>query len=393
MEILFVSHKFPPAVGGMEKQSFELVEGMRQHCKVHRIVYDGTGNKVIFFLRLRRRIVQMCQANPGINVIHFNDALLATCCLWHRGYEHLKRTVTIHGLDIVFPSSIYRKYILPKFNRFDHFIAVSRATADHAIEFGIAAEKVSVISNGVNQIIGTSDNISHSKSYILQQYGIRHDQRILLAMGRPVRRKGFSWFIREVVPKLKGSFIVLLVGPFDRQPKIVERVLSVLPEGIRQKIMLFLGFGSDAGAIRALLSDPEIARRVMHLGRLPEEKKLAILAYADAFVMPNVHVEGDMEGFGLVCLEAALAGTTVFAANIDGIPDAIQSEKNGYLLSSGEADIWATQLNKLIENPENFKARNNLFQQFTVETYSWEKMAESYYKLFISLDRRSAHAG
>ncbi|MDR1601380.1 MAG: glycosyltransferase [Tannerella sp.] len=52
----------------------------------------------------------------------------------------------------------------------------------------------------------------------------------------------------------------------------------------------------------------------------------------DAFLMPNIPVEGDMEGFGLVCLEASACGTLVFAADIDGIPDAVRNGKNGFLL-------------------------------------------------------------
>ena len=385
MEILFVSHKFPPAVGGMEKQSFELINGMQQHCKVHRIVYKETDNRVVFFLRLRSNILQMCRENPGINTIHFNDALLATFCLWHKGYEHLKRTVTLHGLDVVFPSELYRKYILPKFNKYDHFIAVSRATASHAITFGIAADKITVVSNGVDQTTGYSGSFCRSKSEILKKYDIDPDRRILLAMGRPVARKGFSWFIREVVPKLSGSFTVLIVGPFDKQPGIVEKLLSVLPDNWCQKIMLFLGFGSDAGAIRSLLNDTRFDGVVRHLGRLREGEKLLILKSSDAFIMPNVQVDGDMEGFGLVCLEAALAGATVFAADIDGIPDAIQPGKNGFLLPGGDAEIWATELNKLIANPEKFSSQNKMFQQFTADNYGWEKMVKAYYALFLSL--------
>ena len=41
MSILFVSHKYPPATGGMEKQSFELIQGIAQHQKIFKIVYTG----------------------------------------------------------------------------------------------------------------------------------------------------------------------------------------------------------------------------------------------------------------------------------------------------------------------------------------------------------------
>ena len=57
MEILFVSHKYPPSVGGMEKQSYELINGMAAHARVHTIVYTGTGGKFQFLWTLRKKIL------------------------------------------------------------------------------------------------------------------------------------------------------------------------------------------------------------------------------------------------------------------------------------------------------------------------------------------------
>ena len=382
MEILFVSHKYPPAVGGMEKQSFELITGMQRHCKVHRIVYEGNGSLLMFFLGLRRNILKTCKAHPEISVIHFNDALLATFCLWHKGYEHLKRTVTLHGLDVVFPSQIYRKRIFPKFNSLDLMIAVSRATADQAIAMGIDPAKVVVIKNGVDTNIAHLDGLPDAMPELLAKYAIPAGRKLLVAVGRPVRRKGFSWFIREVVPKLDPRFFVLLIGPFDREQGLFERFLSFVPGKLREKVMLFLGFGSDAAAIRSLLAEPGFGNTVKHLGRLPAKDKEVILQAAEAFVMPNIHVEGDMEGFGLVCLEAAIAGALVFAANVDGIPDAIKNGQNGFLLPSQNAQVWADELNALIDNVETFAKQKKAFQAFTVSNYGWDIMVKTYYERF-----------
>ena len=48
-------------------------------------------------------------------------------------------------------------------------------------------------------------------------YGIDlKGKTILTALGRPVKRKGFSWFIENVLPKLEGNFVLLIIGPFDK---------------------------------------------------------------------------------------------------------------------------------------------------------------------------------
>lgn len=385
MEVLFVSHKFPPAIGGMEKQSYELITGMDQYCKVHRIVYEGNGSVLGFFFSLRKRIVRICKENPGISVIHFSDGLLTAFCSWHKGYGHLKRTATLHGLDVVFPSKIYHKYILPRFNRLDKLIAVSTATANRAMALGIDPDRLTVIPNGVDtQLTREAEHPEIAK--VLEGFNIHYQgQCIFVAMGRPVRRKGFSWFIENVVPLLRGDFLLLLIGPFEREPTKNERFLSVLPKGFSEKLMLFLGFPSDRARIRELLPDPKVASSVKHLGRLPSEQIKVILTSANGFVMPNIHVEGDMEGFGLVCLEAAMSGLPVFAADIDGIPDAVRHEKNGYLLPAAKPQAWADRLNEAIANPEQDKKQGKAFRQYTIENYNWDKMVKTYYQLFLSL--------
>jgi len=304
MEILFVSHKYPPAVGGMEKQSFELIQGMKRFTKVHTIVYEGGESKLRFFWMLRKRILQTCSENPGITAIHFNDGLMAAICAGHTGYEHLLRAVTLHGLEVVFPNRLYQRFILPRFNRFDLIIAVSQATAAACIARGLSPEKVVVIPNGVDAALADTVQRPDFKQFMLKKYHLDvQDCHILVAMGRSVRRKGFSWFIQQVVPELKGNLIFLMIGPFRRQPGGFEIFLRYLPAFLRHQIALFAGFPTDEATIRQLLERPEWQDKVRHLGKLPFEDIRQILAAADAFVMPNIPIEGDMEGFGLVCLD------------------------------------------------------------------------------------------
>lgn len=106
------------------------------------------------------------------------------------------------------------------------------------------------------------------------------------------------------------------------------------------------------------------------------------IAASDAFLMPNTPIEGDMEGFGLVCLEASMAGVVVFAAAIDGIPDAILHGKNGFLLAPAQVGEWAEQLNHLIKDPSTYSYYKEKFQQYTASHYGWDNMVRSYYQLF-----------
>jgi glycosyltransferase involved in cell wall biosynthesis len=83
----------------------------------------------------------------------------------------------------------------------------------------------------------------------------------------------------------------------------------------------------------------------------------------------------DMEGFGLVALEAAVMGKIVLVSDLEGMKDAIINGKNGYRIPSGNAQMWADAIHHHIENHtltgEDIKA-------FTTQNYSWEKMCRAY---------------
>lgn len=382
MEILFVSHKYPPATGGMEKQSFELINGMKSLARVHHIVYEGSGSRVRFFMSLNRRIKEVIKAHPGITVIHFNDGLLAAASLLHGGYGKLKRTATLHGLDVVFPVLFYQKLIFPLFNRFDLLFAVSRATAEACIRRGISAEKVIVVNNGVDPKIRSITGYAQMEALLKTKYGIHAGgKKILVAMGRPVRRKGFSWFIREVMPALNEDFILLLLGPVQDRESGDARMLRHLPRFLRNTAALFLGYPSDEAEIVRLLEEKR-ELQVFRLGKAPLEEVIDLLSHADAFVMPNIEVKGDMEGFGLVCLEAAMCGTRVFAASSGGITDAIIPDVNGFLLPSGDAEAWIYTLLQLKTAPENFTLTPHQIIANTTERFTWEKMTKAYFHHF-----------
>lgn len=389
MEILFVSHKHPPTTGGMEKQSYELISKMKSLCTVHQLVYKGVGSKFLFFLRLQKAIRKICDQHPAIAIIHFNDALIASfyqLFLAKEKNNQIKYAVTLHGLDVVYPSQLYRKFIFPRLNHFDLIVAVSKATAQKAHSLGIDPCKVKVIPNGVDENIAshTCSWTFHDDFQRKHHFDLREKQ-ILVAVGRPVTRKGFSWFIRHVLPKLDASYLLLIVGPFHWKKTRTEKVLSLLPTFLSKKITLFFGLPDDEPPLRQLLNDPLFRRRVKHLGRLPFTEILDILNHGTGFVMPNIAVPGDMEGFGLVCLEASLCGTAVFASEIDGITEAVANEKNGFLIPAQDEAEWAEKLNKWLRDPTS-KERMTHFKTYTLHNYSWTKMAAAYYQTFCQLN-------
>lgn len=377
MGILFITHKYPPSVGGMEKQSYELIQGYKKWGLSYSIVYAGTESKVLFFLRLKKRVNTILNDHPDIQIIHLNDGLMAAFFyLLGINSGGKKIVVTFHGLDVVFPLSWYQKQIIPKLFRYDGFICVSEVTRKACLDRGFPQNKLFVVGNGVDDDsqAPVSENSAHWGK-VTKPYGIDLSKDlIILAIGRPVQRKGFSWFAREVMPMLDKRFKFVHIGGQEIKTPIWRKYL---PNKIGRMADLFMGRPDDSIALCATAK--ESPENIILAGKVSDEIKEQMIHHALCLVMPNIHVDGDMEGFGLVALEAAIQGKTVLASGIEGITDAIVDGENGYLVASAVPEAWVKKIIELSKNPI---PKNLQFRKYTLEHYSREKMVSGYREVF-----------
>ena len=389
MEILFITHKYPPVIGGMEKQSFELTTRMTKNHKVHLHVYSGEGSKLKWFLSLKREVKAILKDNPQIELIHVNDGLMAAACLWLKKYTTIPVVATYHGLDITFPSTIFQNRIVKKMHGLDGAICVSRATSQACLERGFDKDKVYTVLNGVDHDLADVPIDPNFKSKVENELGIDlKGKKIVLTMGRAVKRKGFSWFLKNVVPGLDENILFFMIGPLNTNLGLMERMVNILPHSLKSKLQLMFGMATDVKAITNALDDPKTSDKVFHLGKVSFKDLMQYLALADVFVMPNIKVEGDAEGFGLVALEASLRGAPVVAAGIEGITDAVRDGKNGIQLPSRDAKLWIKTLNELVKDEERLSAMSASAIQTTLEDYGWDKMVMGYEEVFEGIKNR-----
>ncbi|MEM9207997.1 MAG: glycosyltransferase, partial [Pseudomonadota bacterium] len=92
----------------------------------------------------------------------------------------------------------------------------------------------------------------------------------------------------------------------------------------------------------AVASAPEGS--IAFLGNVDDEVLSACYASADCLVFPLIPVEGDVEGFGMVAIEAAAQGTPTIAFDVGGIADAVSDELSGRLISPGDYPALAAAI-------------------------------------------------
>ncbi|MBU4015184.1 glycosyltransferase family 4 protein [Patescibacteria group bacterium] len=110
-----------------------------------------------------------------------------------------------------------------------------------------------------------------------------------------------------------------------------------------------------------------------------DESRNAWYKICDIFIMPARNIKGDFEGFGIVYLEANLAGKPVIAGNSGGARDAVENGVNGLLVNPEDINEISNAIIKLAQDENLRKKLGEQGRERSIREFSWEKQAEKIY--------------
>jgi phosphatidylinositol alpha-1,6-mannosyltransferase len=94
--------------------------------------------------------------------------------------------------------------------------------------------------------------------------------------------------------------------------------------------------------------------------------------------MPNIVVPGDMEGFGIVMLEAGACGLPTLAADLEGIRDVVEEGVNGWFAPSEDAGAFIARVESLLDDPDGLREASERTMEYVTSTFRWDSTAERY---------------
>jgi phosphatidyl-myo-inositol dimannoside synthase len=269
--------------------------------------------------------------------VHVADAAalpLGLLCAWCAGS---RLSVTACGLDVVYPKRWYQMLLRFCLRRCDQVVCISHATAEEVRKRGVTGGRITVIPCGIDPLPATESE---------------RVPLLLVTVGRLVPRKGVAWFLEHVFPLLQLTY-----------------------PGIRYVIA---GDGPERPRIMSLLKRLHLGDAVTLLSGLSDEQRTELLHTASVFVAPNIPVRGDMEGFGIVCLEAAASGLPVAAARIEGLQDAVIDGKTGAFFAPGDTEGCVRIIGQLLDRP----LPSATVRSAVLDRFSWSRLVPQYYDVF-----------
>jgi phosphatidylinositol alpha-1,6-mannosyltransferase len=139
----------------------------------------------------------------------------------------------------------------------------------------------------------------------------------------------------------------------------VLRALAQLPEMVRRRfVYLVAGKGPYELALRSEADRLGLGSTMRWLGFVPEEDLPELYRASDLFVLCTRETtdQQEVEGFGMVFLEAQACGTPVVGTRTGGIPDAVREGEGGWLIDQDDATALARVLAQLAVDPAPFRA-------------------------------------
>ncbi len=375
MNILFVGGaEFKPRVGGIAQYTHRLckhLQGMGHNVLVYAAAMDNgqafdkgcnyrisrfdynklmSGGKLLNIIMRLFAIFQIakkhhtqviiCNVLQGEAFICWMvaKALKVPFCICTHGRELTKKYRPLRR--------IYTKPILKWANC---VFANSHFTKSVLQRLGVISHKIVVVFPAVD-IEEMNTEVTESDLKAIRSLGFK-DKKVILTLGRLEQRKGLDTTIKA---------------------------MQIVPMEVPNSVYVIAGEGAYRSALEDLIEQLNLHNCVRLVGAIEGSQKHLYYKAADLFVMPNRELpNGDVEGFGIVFLEAGAYGKPVIAGNSGGAVDAVIHGQTGILVNPNDVHELARAIVSILKNDAYARELGGGGLKRVTKNFSWRNSASA----------------
>jgi len=373
-KVLLVSVDFPPHTDGVSTIAKQMSERIAKRASGLCIMgpkdagdreYDARHNYKAYrlpgyhwgYLRILPMLLAMPYAllREGIRKVYALNIGYGGLIAWAMSHVlKLDYVLFAYGYEFekVKASPFMRRLYLRIYARSKHVITCSENVKTRLTDFGVPAEKITNLYPAVDL---EKYRVVNVPGEFIEKHGLK-SKRVLLTVGRLVKRKGHDYVIRAVANLLKDY------------PDLVYCIV---------------GIGQDAERLHALVAELGLKENVKFMGKLPEEDLIYMYNLCDVFLMPSREIEagGHIEGFGIVFLEANACGKPVIGGNSGGVVEAVRDGETGLLADPHSQEDIEAKLRYLLERPDEIERMGAEGLRIVQECFNWDGYVQAAYKI------------
>ncbi len=372
--VLFVTNDFGPRAGGIETFVIGLIErrpigqtivytsaqaGSEEYDKAWKSQFGVTvvRDRAKILLptpRVARNVARIIKESD-VQVAAFGAAAplgLLSSSMKRAGVQ--KTVALTHGHEVwwakVFPFNLALRKIGTTVDSLTYLGEFTQRAIARSLSKG-SAEKMIKIAPGIDV-----DHFSPQDSSQLRRNLRLENKRVIVSVGRLVHRKGQDHLIQAL-------------------PEILKSV----PDAH----ILMVGQGPYLSHLKKLVEDLNLVDHVSFIGRIQYAQLPQYICVGDVFIMPSrSRFFGlEVEGLGIVYLEASACGLPVIAGSSGGAPDAVLEGVTGIVVDGENNNEIAAAAIKLLNDLDGARAMGLAGREWIIENWRWEIWSERFNKL------------
>ncbi len=358
MKVLLFTLEYPPFKGGVANYYGNVVKHWPEPGNIY-VLNNNDGRLLKWYIWPRwlpaiKTLKQVVKERHIQHILVGQILPLGTAALAVSKAFGISYTVFLHGMDFSYSQKSKRKRILSDriLKNAEHIVCGNNYTAKLLEQtYGEPKKsKVTVVNPGVN-LVAAYDPKVYKKIQV--EYNLA-SKFVVFSLGRLVARKGFANIIAAV----------------NRAAKKIPQIHYFIAGEGPEKMNL----------MKQALENPHITV----LGKISDKEKWAWLNACNVFALTPENLDGDFEGFGIVYLEANLAGKPVIATNSGGVADAVEQGINGIVVPPADPDKAAAAIITLFNDPAMAKRLGEQGRQRAINNFNWPKQIAKIYKFIAS---------
>lgn len=220
-------------------------------------------------------------------------------------------------------------------------------------------------------------NSSFTKQLLMNDWKIKEEKIAMMNPG--VDTSYFAPILQETQRPdgWQGKFVILTVGRLQQRKgqDMMLRALALLRSEFPELYYVVAGDGEDCKNLIRLAQQLEVANMVEFAGAIDEETLRTYYRICDLFVLANRSIGKDVEGFGMVLLEAQACGKPVIAGMSGGTSETMLVGESGFVVDCTTPEVLAESIRLLIRDPARRERMGAVARQHTLDSFDWTLQA------------------
>ena len=377
MKILMLTWEYPPrVVGGISRVVYDLSRTLLKDghdvtvvtykegdapdfeddkgVKVYRVgnYMINPNNFIDWIMQLNFNLVakanEIIAKEGNFDVIHAHDWLVAYAAKTLKNSYNIPIVATIHATEAGRNSGIHdetQRYIndtewLLTYEATEVIVNSNYMKNEIQRLFGLPFDKINVIPNGIN----LSNFTGIERDYDFRRQYAMDNEKIILYVGRLVYEKGVQHLI-AAMPKILSNY--------------------------NDAKLIIAGRGGMMDELRAEASNLGLNDKIYFTGYLNSKQVQKMYKCADVAVFPSTY-----EPFGIVALEAMLAGVPTVVSDVGGLDEIVTHGVDGMKSYAGNANSIADSVTALLYDHQLATNVSKKAKQKVKDQFNWEKIAQ-----------------